>query len=242
MTDVVLVTGAGREDGLGFEVCRQLADQGHTVILTARNGEAATRLASKLSANGRGQVFGHQLDVADPGSREVLATFVEDEFELLDVLVNNAAGGAQHGEQAADADLDATRVMFEDSFFGAWSMIQALLPLLEASANPRIVNVSSGAGSHGDRAFGLTTGNAMGPSYATAKAALNALTASFAQQLGPRFRINAVCPGLTATFPGGLEMGARPVDEGAQGIVWAASLPFDGATGGFFRDGNPIPW
>jgi NAD(P)-dependent dehydrogenase (short-subunit alcohol dehydrogenase family) len=82
----------------------------------------------------------------------------------------------------------------------------------------------------------------MGPSYATAKAALNALTAVLAKQLGPRFKVNAVCPGLTATFPGGLEMGARPVEQGARGIVWAAALTSDGPTGGFFRDGKPLAW
>jgi hypothetical protein len=71
---------------------------------------------------------------------------------------------------------------------------------------------------------------------------LNALTAMLAQQIGLRIKINAVCPGLTATFPGGAEMGARPVAEGASGIIWAATLPFDGATGVFFRDGKRIAW
>lgn len=54
--------------------------------------------------------------------------------------------------------------------------------------------------------------------------------------------MNAVCPGFTATFPGGAEMGARPVAEGARGIVWAALVPNDGPSGGFFRDGVPLPW
>ncbi|MFM7445410.1 MAG: SDR family NAD(P)-dependent oxidoreductase, partial [Tabrizicola sp.] len=106
----------------------------------------------------------------------------------------------------------------------------------------RLVNVSSGAGSHGDTAFGLTTDNAMGTSYAVAKAALNALTAKLAKEETSGVKINAVCPGFTATFPGGAEMGARPVSEGAASILWAADLPQDGPTGGFFRDGKPLPW
>ena len=54
--------------------------------------------------------------------------------------------------------------------------------------------------------------------------------------------VNAVCPGLTATYPGAEAMGARPVEDGAAGIVWAATLPDDGPTGGFFRDVEPLPW
>ena len=55
-------------------------------------------------------------------------------------------------------------------------------------------------------------------------------------------RINAVCPGLTATYPGAEAMGARPVEESAAGVVWAATLPDDGPRGGFFRDGQPLGW
>jgi NAD(P)-dependent dehydrogenase (short-subunit alcohol dehydrogenase family) len=122
-------------------------------------------------------------------------------------------------------------------------LTQALLPLMRKSQHARIVNVSSGAGSHGDTAFGLTTGNSMGTSYAVAKAALNALTVKLAnEEKVNRVLVNAVCPGFTATFEGGEKMGARPVKEGAASVVWAAMLPDDGPTGGFFRDGKTIPW
>ena len=83
----------------------------------------------------------------------------------------------------------------------------------------------------------------MGPSYATAKAALNALTSCVARELQDQpILVNAVCPGLTATFPGAEQMGARPVSEGAAGIVWAAMLPDNGPTGCFFQDGKQLPW
>ncbi len=91
--------------------------------------------------------------------------------------------------------------------------------------------------------FGLTTDNGMGTSYAVAKAALNALTVKLArEEENTGVLINAVCPGFTATFPGGEAMGARPVADGAAGIVWAALLPDGGPSGGFFRDGQPLAW
>jgi len=96
------------------------------------------------------------------------------------------------------------------------------------------VNVSSGAGS-------LTEMGAGTPAYATSKAALNALTRILAAELRrDRILVNAICPGWVATDMGG--WGGRPVSEGAAGIVWAALLPDNGPTGGFFRDGHPIAW
>ncbi len=135
------------------------------------------------------------------------------------------------------------RVHMDATLFGGWRVTQALVPLLKKSEHGRVVNVSSGAGSHGDAAFGLTTKNSMGPAYAVAKAAVNALTVTFANELRPaNVLVNAVCPGFTATFPGGESMGARPAADGAASVVWAAVLGDDGPSGGFFRDGKPLPW
>jgi NAD(P)-dependent dehydrogenase (short-subunit alcohol dehydrogenase family) len=131
----------------------------------------------------------------------------------------------------------------ETNLFGAWRLSQALLPLLRRSPSPRIVNVSSGAGSHDDAAFGLRARGGAAATYGISKAALNALTATLAAELvETTVLVNAVCPGLTATWPGAEEMGARPVAESAPGVVWAATLPDDGPRGGFFRDAAPLPW
>jgi NAD(P)-dependent dehydrogenase (short-subunit alcohol dehydrogenase family) len=239
---IALVTGVGRAEGIGFEVCRQLASQPMTVLLTARSADQARKLAGALQAAGI-DVRPYALDVTAPESVQQLAETIEREFGRLDVLVNNAAGVAPYGEVAATADLATAQAVLETTLLGSWRVCQRMLPLLRASTSGRIVNVSSGAGSHGDPVFGLTTTNGMGTSYAVAKAALNALTAKLAlEEKQPGLLINAVCPGFTATFEGGLEMGARPVAEGAASVVWAALLENGGPTGGFFRDGKPLPW
>jgi NAD(P)-dependent dehydrogenase (short-subunit alcohol dehydrogenase family) len=239
---VALVTGVGRREGLGFEVCRQLAANGMTVLLAARTEAKAAPLAAELAVEGR-DVIALALDVTDDASRRAAAEHVASRFGALDVLVNNAAGMGRMGETVETARLDDARAAIETTLLGTWGVIEAMLPLLKKSAHPRIVNVSSGAGSHDDVAFGLRTRNGMGPSYACAKAALNALTSALATELSSTsILVNAVCPGFTATFPGGEAMGARPVADGAASIVWAALLPDGGPSGGFFRDGKQLPW
>jgi NAD(P)-dependent dehydrogenase (short-subunit alcohol dehydrogenase family) len=239
---IALITGAGNPKGIGAELARQLAHKGYKVVLTARDSAAAGARAAELTGEGL-DVRGLGLDVTDVQSIRKLAADLEKAYGHIDLLVNNAAGVAPFGELAASADLAKAHAVIETTLFGAWSMTQIFLPLLHKSQHPRIVNVSSGAGSHGDAAFGLTTANSMGTSYAVAKAALNALTVKCAnEEKANRVLVNAVCPGFTATFDGGEQIGARPVKEGAASVLWAALLPDDGPTGGFFRDGKPLPW
>lgn len=239
---IALVTGVGRLQGIGFAVCRQLAQQGFTVVLTARDQAKAAVAAQSLIAEGL-NVIPKQLDVTQAASVEQLAAELAQMFGRLDLLVNNAAGYVDWAETVSTVDLQAIHQLFETNLFGAWRTSQSFLPLLRQSQHARIVNVSSGAGSHGDLQFGLTTGRGSVASYGISKAALNALTTKLAAELeGTGILVNAVCPGFTATAPGMETMGARPVAEGAASVVWAATLPDDGPTGGFFRDGKPLPW
>ncbi|MEI7577867.1 MAG: SDR family NAD(P)-dependent oxidoreductase [Armatimonadota bacterium] len=238
MSPVAVVTGVGKPTGLGFEVCRQLAQEGFKVILTARNSDAASELASTLAAEGL-SVEGRQLDISSDESIRQFANSVQ----TVDVLINNAVGMAPWGETASNPDFAAVQSVLDTTLFGTWRLTVALLEKLKASPGGRIVNVSSGAGSFHDTIFGVFSGNPMGTSYPLSKAALNVLTAKLAQELrDSNLKINAVCPGFTATFPGGAEMGARPASESAKGVVWAATLPSDGPTGGFFRDRKPLDW
>lgn len=232
----------GKAQGIGFEVCRQLAQRGYEVLLTARSETPARELAEQLRSDGI-VVTPYKLDVTSDDDVVRLAEEVEGRWACLDVLINNAAGISPYGEKTSTANLADARNVMDATLFGTWRTCQAMLPLLRRSRAGRIVNVSSGAGSHDDPVFGLTSGNAMGPGYAIAKAALNALTSALATELANSpILVNAVCPGFTATFPGGEQMGARPVTDGAAGIVWAATLESDGPRGGFFRDGTALPW
>jgi NAD(P)-dependent dehydrogenase (short-subunit alcohol dehydrogenase family) len=236
-TRLALVTGGA--SGLGREVARQLVEAGIATVVTSRRPTEAASAADDIGAVG----LDVGLDLTDADSVEAAARRVEQQFGRLDVLVNNAAAYVDWTETVSGASLEEARRVLETNLFGAWRMTQALLPLLLAGPAPRVVNVSSGAGSHGDEQFGLTARGGAAASYGISKAALNALTSTLAAELkDTHLLVNAVCPGLTATYPGAEAMGARPVETSAPGVVWAATLPDGGPTGGFFRDGQTLPW
>lgn len=231
MPGIVLVTGANR--GIGFEVCRQMGKRGFTVILTARDPAKGEPAAEQLRGDGLDVRF-LPLDVTEESSIQAAATALERSAGRLDALVNNAGILYDTWQRALDADLAVVRKVFDTNTLGAWRVSQVFLPLLRRSRHGRIVNVSSGAG-----AFASMDGHA--PAYSISKVALNALTCMLAAELRPAgILVNAVCPGWVETDMGGA--GGRPVSEGAAGIVWAATLPDNGPSGGFFRDGKRIEW
>jgi NAD(P)-dependent dehydrogenase (short-subunit alcohol dehydrogenase family) len=230
MTRVVLVTGANR--GVGQELARQLALRGDVVVLTARDLGKAERTAAALPGHER--VLARRLDVTDPASIQRVAADLDRRYGRLDVLVNNAAIHYDTWQQASTADLRVVREALEVNLLGAWQTSLAFLPLLRRSGHGRIVNVSSEAGS-----LAIMDGGT--PAYNVSKAALNALTRMLAGELRrDRVLVNAVCPGWVATDMGG--PGGRLVAEGAASVLWAVDLPDDGPTGGFYRDGHPLPW
>jgi len=227
---VAVVTGANR--GIGREVCRQLAGHGFLVAAGSRDLGRGERAAREIDPAGHA-VTACQLDVSDPASAGSAAAWVGDRFGRADVLVNNAAIHYDTWQQARDADLGVVAEALGVNLLGAWRVILAFLPLLRASPHPRIVNVSSEAGAISEMTGGT-------PAYSVSKAALNALTRLLAGELrADRILVNAICPGWTDTDMG---QGGRPVADGAASVVWAALLPDRGPTGGFFRDGQPLPW
>lgn len=233
---VTLITGATR--GLGLETARRLADAGHTVYLGARDtarGEEAARAAG-----------GHALplDVTSDASVRVAADLLREREGRLDVLVNNAGiSGPPH--DASRLTADDLRTVYETNVFGVVRTTHALLPLLDASATPVVVNVSSGLGSLtavADAEARSRTVPVWIPAlaYGSSKAALNMVTAQYAHAF-PRYRVNAVDPGYTATDFNG-HSGTQTVAEGAEIVVRMATTGPEGPTGGYFSAAGPLPW
>jgi NAD(P)-dependent dehydrogenase (short-subunit alcohol dehydrogenase family) len=192
---IALVTGANR--GIGFEVCRQLAEKDFVVLLTARDAAKAQTTARKLA--NAGGVEALVLDVADARSIEAAVGEVAERYGRLDVLINNAGINYDTWETAENANIDSTVVeTISTNLLGPWRMCQAFLPLLRKSKAARIVNVSSESGS-------LAHMGAGPPAYQVTKAALNALTRTLAGELRQaHILVNAVCPGWVSTDMGGL--------------------------------------
>ncbi len=229
MSKLAVVTGANR--GIGKEVCRQLAESGHTVLLSGRELEKAKAAAADIDNK---NIHPVQIDVTDVASIKGLAADVAERYGRLDVLVNNAGGHYDYWQTALTADFAAIREAAATNLYGPWRVTQAFIPLLRKSDQPRIVNVGSGAAA-------LNSLGAGPPAYIVSKAGLHALTLMLAAELKDEgVLVNAVCPGWVATDPN--NPGGRPIPEGAAGIVWAATLPDDGPTGGFFRDEQPLAW
>jgi NAD(P)-dependent dehydrogenase (short-subunit alcohol dehydrogenase family) len=226
---VALVSGANK--GIGCEIVRQLTERGITTILGSRDEEKGRAVAEGMY----GDVRVRQLDVTDEKGIQNLARDVEEEFGRLDVLVNNAGISIDGGRRGVDADLNVVRETLEMNLFGAWRLCEAFVPLMQRNRYGRIVNVSSGMGALNDM-------GGASPAYRVSKTSLNALTRILASELrGTGILVNSVCPGWVQTDMGG-SGASRAIEEGVDTPVWAATLPNNGPTGGFFRDRRQIPW
>lgn len=258
---LAIVTGANR--GLGLETCRQLAQRGIQVVLTSRDAAKGQAATDQLRSQGLA-VRHHPLDVTDPAGVAALAATLRREGIRIDALINNA-GIALEG-----FDADVARRTLAVNCLGVMTVVDRLLPLL--APDGRIVMVSSAmgqmeglplalrdrfldpaltrdglvdlldrfvrdveAGRHLERGWPANA-------YRISKVGLNALTRILAWEFATSaIRVNAVSPGWVRTVMGG-SGATRTVEEGTRGIVWAALVGPDGPTGGFFRDGQPIPW
>jgi NAD(P)-dependent dehydrogenase (short-subunit alcohol dehydrogenase family) len=153
----------------------------------------------------------------------------------VDVLVNNAAVLLSENDEVLSIPSDAYRRTFETNVFGAIEVCRAFVPQMARAGYGRIVNVSSGAGQ-------LATMSAYAPAYSMSKAALNAFTRILAHTYrASGVLVNAVDPGWVRTDMGGPSAPRSP-QEGAETIVWLATLPDSGPTGGFFHDRRAIDW
>ena len=235
----VLVTGA--TSGIGTHIARQLADQGWTVLVGARDADRGAEVAAQVG--GRPLL----LDVTDADTIAAAAATVPE----LDVLVNNAGISLDTGAPITDTDVAVFRRTYETNVFGVVAVTNAFLPALRRSARPRIVNISSGTGSltwstgPNPQFDHHAAGTGSGAAYRSSKTALNALTVFYAQALADDgIKVNALAPGLRATNLNSLAAtaGGDPA-EAAAAAVRLALLPDDAPTGQLFSwDGTVAPW
>jgi NAD(P)-dependent dehydrogenase (short-subunit alcohol dehydrogenase family) len=236
---IVVITGVGRKEGLGYATAKQLVAEGFHVVITARNFEKANALAKELQQTA---VTPLALDITSDESVSAAVTTLTSLFGKVDVLINNAAIMFYDPSVTADKDLQSLSKEFETNVIGTWRVSQQLIPLIKNSAHGRIINISSSMASYHEKGWGLLDG-AKVSSYALTKLAVNGLTIKMAKELGEdKILVNALCPGFTDTYEGLAAMGARPVEESVKGIVWAVNLPEDGPTGKFFHDMKELPW
>jgi NAD(P)-dependent dehydrogenase (short-subunit alcohol dehydrogenase family) len=228
---VIVVTGGNR--GIGLEICRQLAQRGAQVVLTARNREAGEEAVQKLEAQGLTARF-FPLNVTDAKSVTALRDFLQSTIGRLDVLINNAGINPPEGSSGLDVKPEIVRTTLETNTLGPLHLAQVLVPLLKRSSAARIINVSSGLGSLSEMQGGYAA-------YRISKAAVNAVTRILAAELRGEVAVNSVCPGWVKTDMGGPNA-EREVSQGAAGPVWLALDAPEDFTGQFVRDGKVIPW
>jgi NAD(P)-dependent dehydrogenase (short-subunit alcohol dehydrogenase family) len=234
----VLITGANR--GIGQQVARVLATAGWDVLVGSRDRKRGDATAKRLRADTGGRLRAVELDVTSDASVTAAAARVRGEAGHLDVLVNNAGipGGFKAAGETTAADLEA---VYATNVFGVVRVTHAFLPLLELSAAPVIVNVSSGLGSlavtnNPDRFESTLKGLA----YPSSKSAVNMLTSQYAKSY-PQIRVNAVDPGYTATDLNS-NRGTQTIEQGAEIIVAMATTAPTGPTGTFRDRHGPVPW
>lgn len=231
MPQTILITGANK--GIGLALARELAAQSHTVIASCRSPAAAKELR-ELETRHADLFSIVKLDVNSDSSAAEAARVVAAIVPALDVLVNNAAIFPEEGgESILDIDLAHFRAAFETNVLGVIRATRAFLPLLEKGRNPRIVNISSGAGSISDK-----TDHAY-YAYSTSKAALNMVTRALAAEFKPRnIAVVAISPGWVKTEMGGPDAPLTPEESARSLAKTIAALTFKNTSTFLDRDGG----
>ncbi|MEU1426533.1 SDR family oxidoreductase [Nocardia sp. NPDC005746] len=236
---IALVTGANK--GIGYEIAAGLGALGWRIGVGARDRQRRETAVEKLCAAGT-DAFGVPLDVTDDASVAAAAELIAEQAGGLDVLINNAAITGGMPQTPTTVDPSTVRIVVETNVIGVVRVTNAMLPMLRASASPRIVNMSSSVGS---LSLQTTPSIDMGPvpvAYLASKSFLNAITIQYAKELsGTGILINCGCPGFTATDLNGFS-GVRTPQQGAAVAIHLATLPDDGPTGEFIDDAGAVPW
>src|SRR5260370_24174110 len=167
-------------------------------------------------------------------SSQHLQRVLEERFGGVEVLVNNAAIYPDKGRSVLEVEPETFRATMETNFYGPLLLCQAWVPGMITRGYGRVVNVSSRAGQ-------LSAMGDFAPAYSASKAAINALTRMVADAArGSNVLVNAVDPGWVRTRMGG-PAASRSVEQGTDTIVWLATLPNGGPTGGVCPRPPPLP-
>lgn len=240
---VALITGANR--GIGFETAKELGEQGIQVILAVRDPAGGEAAAEKLQALGiKAAVVPYE--AGKPGAATQVAAFVEQHFGKLDILVNNAGILKENlvgGNNSSQVEGNVLRDTFEVNFFAVIELTQALLPLIKRSTAGRIVNLSSILASLSLHSMpDSPIEQAKSVAYNTSKTALNAYTVHLAHELKhTAIKVNAAHPGWVKTALGGANA-PMEVDGSGKTSAQLATLGAEGPSGGFFHQGEALPW
>jgi len=229
---IALVTGGNR--GIGREVCRQLAQLGARVIVGSRDASKGEAAAIELKATGA-DVEARQLDVASVQSIRECMTWIRNSVGRLDILVNNAGIMLEDADDDPLEELEIIRETMQTNVYGALLLSRLAIPIMKSRRYGRVVNLSSSMGALSEMGAGYI-------GYRMSKAGINVVTRVVAAETeGMGILVNSLDPGWVKTSMGG-PRAPRPLEQGAETIVWLATLPDSGPTGLFFRDRQPIPW
>ena len=240
---VALITGANR--GIGFETAKGLAALGITVILGTRDiikGQAAAQQLQDLGFKAEAIEY----DANQSQSADSVYEYIDEHYGKLDILVNNA-GILQEQlmgkNNSTSVSTDVLQQTFQTNLFAVIALTQKLLPLIKKAPAGRIVNLSSILASltlHSMPKSPIDPAKAF--AYNASKTALNAYTIHLARELrDTNVKVNAAHPGWVKTSVGGANA-PMEVEDSAKTSIQLATLNDDGTSGGFFNDGEALPW
>ncbi|WP_424767853.1 SDR family oxidoreductase [Paenibacillus sp. sgz302251] len=229
---VALVTGGNR--GIGYELVKQLAQNGYQTILTSQNPETGHDAAQKLKESALDVSF-VQMDVSSHESIRQAVIAVNTHYGKLDVLINNAGVYLDDHETLLSMEPYIIEHTMAVNFFGVYHVLRSFIPLMQQNGYGRIINISSEYGTISELSF-----QGAG-AYKLSKLALNGLTRLIAAEIKGDIKINAVDPGWVSSDMGGPSAPRTP-RAAAESILWLAAIGPEGPNGEFFRDGKRIEW
>jgi len=231
MSETVLITGTNR--GIGLELVREFLKHDYHVMATCRHPGTARELTT-IADTSPDALTVIQMELTDPDSVEAALYEISTRVKHLDILINNAGVFPEEGNESfLDLNLDWFDDAFRTNVTGTARVIRAALPLLRKAGNPRIANISSGAGSISDKNDSLRY------CYGTSKAALNMFTRTLAAELKLEgIPVVAISPGWVQTDMGGPQAQITPGESAATLFETTTGLHLN-QTGTFMgRDGN----